>query len=107
MRNNFDSWNQFINLHMQVGLRKMLHLIWTKDPSATSTGAAAPTNKTQPSAADDEPTSTELVKGIRSRLLECYRQLYFDPLEDPTMTAKDQISRIAKNMIEYVLQLKK
>jgi condensin complex subunit 1 len=40
------------------------------------------------------------LKGIRSRLLECYRNLYFDPL--PDMEPKQQVNRIAKNMIEYV-----
>ena len=40
------------------------------------------------------------VKGVRSRLLECYRSLYFDAL--PDLEPKQQINRIAKNMIEYV-----
>ena len=38
---------------------------------------------------------------IRSRLIECYRNLYFDPL--PDMDAKQQVNRITKNMIESVL----
>lgn len=62
----------------------MLHLIWAKDNSHTS---------------DD---GKEL-KGVRSRLLECYRQLYFDPVAD--LDAKGNIGRIAKNMIESVLSL--
>ncbi|KAH9836066.1 non-SMC mitotic condensation complex subunit 1-domain-containing protein [Rhodofomes roseus] len=61
------------------GIKKMLHLIWSKDNSQTS---------------DD---GKEL-KGVRSRLLECYRQLYFDPVAD--LDAKGNISRITKNMIE-------
>jgi condensin complex subunit 1 len=40
------------------------------------------------------------LKGVRSRLLECYRSLYFDPL--PDMEPKQQVNRIAKNMIECV-----
>jgi condensin complex subunit 1 len=40
------------------------------------------------------------LKGIRSRLLECYRSLYFDVL--PDMEPKQQVNRIAKNMIECV-----
>lgn len=60
----------------------MLHLIWTKDNSSST--------------AED---GKEL-KGIRSRLIECYRSLYFDPV--PDAEPKQQINRIAKNMIEWV-----
>lgn len=60
----------------------MLHLIWSKDNNQT---------------AED---GKEL-KGVRSRLLECYRNLYFDPL--PDMEPKQQVNRIAKNMIELAL----
>lgn len=63
-----------------MGIKKMLHLIWTKD-NTTST-------------AEDGKE----VKGIRSRLLECYRNLYFDAL--PNMNPKEQVNRIAKNMVE-------
>ena len=59
----------------------MLHLIWSKDNSSMSEDGKE-------------------LKGIRSRLLECYRNLYFDPL--PDMEPKQQVNRIAKNMIEYV-----
>ena len=58
----------------------MLHLIWTKDNSSTT------------------EDGNEL-KGIRSRLIECYRSLYFDPL--PDIEPKQQVNRIAKNMIQY------
>lgn len=64
----------------QAGIKQMLHLIWTKDNNATSEDGKE-------------------VKGVRSRLLECYRSLYFDPI--PDMEPKQQINRIAKNMIEY------
>lgn len=60
----------------------MIHLIWSKDHSSTSEDGKE-------------------LKGIRSRLLECYRSLYFDPL--PDLEPKQQINRIAKNMIEYIL----
>ena len=59
----------------------MLHLIWSKDGNATSEDG-------------------EKLKGVRAKLLECYRSLYFDPL--PGMDAKQQVNRIAKNMIECV-----
>ena len=58
----------------------MLHLIWSKDDSSTSEDG-------------------EKLKGIRSRLLECYQSLYFDAL--PDLEPKQQVNRIAKNMIEY------
>lgn len=57
----------------------MIHLIWTKDNNSTN------------------EDGNEL-KGIRSRLIECYRSLYFDPL--PDMEPKQQVNRIAKNMIQ-------
>ncbi|GJE88854.1 condensin complex subunit 1 [Phanerochaete sordida] len=63
----------------EVGIKKMLHLIWHKDHSATSEDGKE-------------------LKGIRPRLLECYRSLYFDAL--PDMEPKQQVNRIAKNMIE-------
>ena len=59
----------------------MLHLIWSKDNNQTSEDGKE-------------------LKGVRSRLLECYRSLYFDPL--PGMEPKQQVNRIAKNMIEWV-----
>jgi condensin complex subunit 1 len=59
----------------------MLHLIWAKDNNATSEDGKE-------------------LKGVRSRLLECYRSLYFDPL--PDMEPRQQVNRIARNMIEYV-----
>lgn len=61
----------------------MLHLIWTKDNNATI--------------AEDGKE----VKGIRQKLLECYKQLYFDPVVD--LEPRKQVSRIAKNLIEWVL----
>ncbi|KAI0074195.1 hypothetical protein K474DRAFT_1665696 [Panus rudis PR-1116 ss-1] len=63
----------------EAGIRKMLHLIWHKDNSSTSEDGKE-------------------LKGVRSRLLECYRSLYFDPI--PDMEPKQQVNRIAKNMIE-------
>ncbi|KAG1823708.1 non-SMC mitotic condensation complex subunit 1-domain-containing protein [Suillus subaureus] len=63
----------------EKGIKRMLHLIWHKDNSSTSEDGKE-------------------LKGVRSRLLECYRMLYFDPL--PDMEPKQQVNRIAKNMIE-------
>ena len=61
----------------------MLHLIWTKD----NTGATSEEDKE--------------LKGIRQRLIECYRSLYFDPVDDSD--SRQQTNRIAKNMIECVM----
>ncbi|GJJ15002.1 hypothetical protein Clacol_009273 [Clathrus columnatus] len=63
----------------EVGIKKMLHLIWSKDNNSTTEDGME-------------------LKGIRSRLIECYRSLYFDPL--PDMEPKQQVNRIARNMIE-------
>jgi condensin complex subunit 1 len=68
-----------------VGIKTMLHLIWVKDNSAV--------------VADD---GKEL-KGIRSRVIECYKELYFEAVVD--LTPKQQVSRIARNMIESVQTL--
>ena len=68
---------------LQSGIKKMLHLIWTKDNSGTT------------SEEDKE------LKGIRQRLIECYRSLYFDPVDDSD--SRQQTNRIAKNMIECVI----
>ncbi|TFK48960.1 hypothetical protein OE88DRAFT_1727293 [Heliocybe sulcata] len=63
----------------EEGIKSMLHLIWAKDNSSTGEDGRE-------------------VKGVRARLLECYRSLYFDAL--PDMEPKQQVNRIAKNMIE-------
>jgi condensin complex subunit 1 len=66
---------------LQKGIKKMLHLIWSKDNNSMSEDGKE-------------------LKGVRSRVLECYRNLYFDAL--PDMEPKQQVNRIAKNMIECV-----
>ncbi len=62
-----------------AGVRKMVHLIWTKDNALVMEDGSQ-------------------LKGVRSRLIEVYRALYFDARAD--MNAKDNVARIAKNMIE-------
>ncbi|KAM6490435.1 hypothetical protein JOM56_014108 [Amanita muscaria] len=66
----------------QVGIKKMLHLIWHKDNNSTTS------------------EDGKELKGIRFELLECYRNLYFEPPPDTEVDAKAQVNRIAKNMIE-------
>ena len=61
----------------------MLHLIWAKDNNSTSEEGKELTGKS-----------------VRSRLLECYRSMYFEPGDN--MDPKKQINQIAKNMIECV-----
>ncbi|KAH7345411.1 non-SMC mitotic condensation complex subunit 1-domain-containing protein [Rhizoctonia solani] len=61
------------------GIRDMIHLIWSKDTGGNS----------------DEDKE---VKGVRLRLIECYRHIYFDPRAG--LDPKSQINRVAKNMIE-------
>ncbi|KAF7729652.1 Condensin complex subunit [Apophysomyces ossiformis] len=55
------------------GIKKMLHLIWTKDTS-------------------DEG------KGVKMKLLECYRNLYVDM--DSNLSRRDNVNNIAKNLIQ-------
>jgi condensin complex subunit 1 len=59
----------------------MLHLIWSKDNNSISEDGKE-------------------LKGVRSRLLECYRNLYFEQL--PGMAPNQEVNRMAKNMIECV-----
>lgn len=61
----------------------MLHLIWAKDNTSVNS------------------EDGKELKGVRSRLLECYRALYFEPV--PDLDSKGNILRVAKNMIEYVV----
>ncbi|KAI8092765.1 non-SMC mitotic condensation complex subunit 1-domain-containing protein [Halteromyces radiatus] len=57
----------------KAGLKKMLHLIWIKDTS-------------------DEG------KGIKMKLLDCYRTLYIEP--DTKLSKRQNINNIAKYLIE-------
>ncbi|KAH7913093.1 non-SMC mitotic condensation complex subunit 1-domain-containing protein [Hygrophoropsis aurantiaca] len=63
----------------EIGIKRMLHLVWSKDNNSTSEDGKE-------------------LKGVRARLLECYKSLYFEAL--PDMEPKQQVNRIAKNMIE-------
>ncbi|TKY85661.1 hypothetical protein EX895_005201 [Sporisorium graminicola] len=62
-----------------AGVRKMVHLIWTKDNTLVMEDGSQ-------------------LKGVRSRLIEVYRALYFDARAD--LSGKENVVRIAKNMIE-------
>lgn len=59
----------------------MLHLIWSRDNASTGEDGKE-------------------VKGVRPKLLECYRTMYFVALGDTTMTPIEQVNRITKNTIE-------
>lgn len=70
-----------------AGVKRMLHLIWSKDNSTVEDGKE--------------------VKGVRHALIDCYRDLYFAPTlpeegETPAAYAKRNIDRITRNMIECV-----
>ena len=71
------------NIHSaDQGIKTMLHLIWTKDNNSTSS---------------EEGMDG---KGVKASLIEVYRSLYFDVV--PDLAPKQQVNRIAKNMIEWV-----
>jgi condensin complex subunit 1 len=57
----------------------MLHLIWTKDNNATT----------------EDGTDG---RSIRGNLIDVYKSLYFDVV--PDLAPKQQVNRIAKNMLE-------
>lgn len=74
----------------------MLHLIWSKDEAAPS--ASATTGGGSGGGGEDGEDGQKEVKGIRSRLIECYSSLYFEPPQD--LPRKDQIAFVARNVIE-------
>lgn len=80
----------------EQGVRRMLHLIWTKDDAPSAASAAAPSAQAQGGADGDD--GEKEVKGIRSRLIECYSQLYFEPPDE--LSDKDQVAFVARNVIE-------
>lgn len=65
----------------EVGIKTMLHLIWTKDNNSTGNVEEGMDNR-----------------GVRGVMVEIYRSLYFDVV--PDLSGKQQVNRIAKNMIE-------
>lgn len=67
----------------EVGIKTMLHLIWTKDNNASSSAEEGMDGK-----------------GVKASLIEVYKSLYFDVV--PDLAPKAQVSRITKNMIECV-----
>lgn len=60
----------------------MIHLIWTKDNNTTTS------------------EDGKEIKGVRQKLLECYKSLYFEEVEG--LDPRSQIKRIAKNLVESV-----
>ena len=56
----------------------MVHLVWMKD-------------------------NNDEAKGVRTRLVECYWQIYLAP--DESLTAKENTAVIARNLIRYFLEL--
>lgn len=61
------------------GVRAMVHLIWAKDHALVMEDGSQ-------------------LKGIRSRLIEVYRSIYFDAY--PELGAAENVARISRNMIE-------
>ncbi|RKP07607.1 chromosome condensation complex protein, partial [Thamnocephalis sphaerospora] len=57
----------------QEGIRKMVHLIWSKD------------------------TGSDESKGIRGRLIDCYKNLYLTPVT--ALSAKDNVNLVARRLI--------
>ncbi|GAA5980223.1 hypothetical protein JCM5350_000877 [Sporobolomyces pararoseus] len=80
----------------EQGVKRMLHLIWSKDEAAPS--ASATTGGGSGGGGEDGEDGQKEVKGIRSRLIECYSSLYFEPPQD--LPRKDQIAFVARNVIE-------
>ncbi|KAF9919096.1 Condensin complex subunit [Lobosporangium transversale] len=79
-----EAMDFFVTIHrykVQVateGIRKMVHLVWMKDNG-------------------DE------AKSVRSRLMECYWQIYLAP--DDTLTEKENTAVIARNLVSTLAEL--
>ena len=73
----------------EVGIKTMIHLIWTKDNNST-----VHVEESGPAAGGSAVEG----RGVRATLIESFKSLYFDVV--PDLTPKQQVSRIAKNMIE-------
>ncbi|GAA5960748.1 hypothetical protein JCM3765_007318 [Sporobolomyces pararoseus] len=84
----------------EQGVKRMLHLIWTKDEAAAPTASATTPVNTGGGGGggEDGEDGQKETKGIRSRLIECYSSLYFEPPQD--LNRKDQIAFVARNVIE-------
>jgi condensin complex subunit 1 len=63
-----------------VGIRRMIHLTWSKDNNSLVM------------------EDGKELKGIKSRLIEVYRSLYFEPIG--TLNPRDNVNRIARNLVE-------
>ncbi|WFD43939.1 condensin complex non-SMC subunit Cnd1 [Malassezia psittaci] len=63
----------------EQGVRAMVHLIWAKDNALVMEDGSQ-------------------IKGVRSRLMEVYRALYFDPY--PELSRAENVARVARNMIQ-------
>lgn len=61
------------------GVRAMVHLIWAKDNALIMEDGSQ-------------------IKGVRSRLMEVYRSLYFSAY--PGLSRAEQVARVCRNMIE-------
>ncbi len=93
----------------ESGIKMMLHLIWTKDNTSSSeearnaleggsgAGGGGGAGGSGGGAGGSGTGVTE-GKGVRAQLIDCYRSLYFDVV--PDLAPKQQVNRIAKNMIE-------
>jgi condensin complex subunit 1 len=94
----------------EQGIKRMLHLIWTKDNNAPvvtgapAAGAGAGGASGQASGHKDADAGMvqerEQVdeRSVKGQVIETYKSLYFDAVEG--LSGKQQVSRIAKNMIE-------
>lgn len=99
----------------EMGIKRMLHLIWTKDNNApvvtgaasgaagnagSATGAGTAHANANKDADGVPPQEREQVdeRSVKGQVIETYKSLYFDAVEG--LSGKQQVSRIAKNMIE-------
>ncbi|KAJ2515049.1 condensin complex non-SMC subunit Cnd1 [Coemansia sp. RSA 1939] len=76
----------------QEGIRRMSHLIWT--PPTTTTAAASSAAAASGAAGDG---ALEEARGVRTKLLDSYMQLYLTPNE--RLSAAENTSRITRNLI--------
>lgn len=81
----------------EKGMRKMIHLVWTKDNTMVEPTAGGVTGAAS-NLEDREAIATTTTRSIKGRLIEVYVSLYFSPLSH--LGEKENVGLIARNLVQ-------